>query len=358
MADATVVIGRFSPYTVTQHAAMLNALQQPGSIAVVIGSAYHARTPRDPFTWQERQAMIELCVPEDALARIRFVPVRDYYDDARWAAAVERAVQAVLPETRRPQLVPTSTQNLECYAAWLPDWPQLEPEGPAVDDRALLRVLLSGDESVEQGIAPRRQPIETALAVVAPMVPPELLGYLRAWAKLPHYAEMVAEQRSNEEENAKWEGAPYPVIFTTVDSVVRAAGHVLLVRRKNRPGKGLWALPGGFLDPHERLLTSAIRELHEETSIGIPAETLKRRLKDVIVFDHPDRAMRARTITHAHYFELKDERLPQVEGSDDAAAAEWIPIASLPSMEDQLFEDHFHILDEFLEISGVRPQLT
>jgi bifunctional NMN adenylyltransferase/nudix hydrolase len=358
MADATVVIGRFSPYTVTQHAAMLNALQQPGSIAVVIGSAYHARTPRDPFTWQERQAMIELCVPEDALARIRFVPVRDYYDDARWAAAVERAVQAVLPETRRPQLVPTSTQNLECYAAWLPDWPQLEPEGPAVDDRALLRVLLSGDESVEQGIAPRRQSIETALAVVAPMAPPELLGYLRAWAKLPHYAEMVAEQRSNEEENAKWEGAPYPVIFTTVDSVVRAAGHVLLVRRKNRPGKGLWALPGGFLDPHERLLTSAIRELHEETSIGIPAETLRRRLKDVIVFDHPDRAMRARTITHAHYFELKDERLPQVEGSDDAAAAEWIPIASLPSMEDQLFEDHFHILDEFLEISGVRPQLT
>jgi bifunctional NMN adenylyltransferase/nudix hydrolase len=351
MADATVVIGRFSPYTVTQHAALLNALQQPGRIAVVIGSAYHARTPRDPFTWQERQAMIELCLPENAAGRIAFVPVRDYYDDERWAAAVKRAVQAVLPDTRRPQLVPTSTQNLECYHQWLPDWPQLEPEGPAVDDKALLRALLAGDEQSELGIAPRRHPIETALAVVAPMMPPEMIGYLRAWAKLPHYGEMVAEQRSNEEENAKWNGAPYPVIFSTVDSVVRAADHVVLVKRKNRPGKGLWALPGGFVDPHERLLASAIRELHEETAIGIPSATLKRRLKEVLVFDHPDRAMRARTITHAHYFELQDERLPGVRGSDDAAHAEWIPIARLPQLEDQLFEDHFHILDHFFKLT-------
>lgn len=352
MPDATVVIGRFSPYTVTQHAAMLNALQQPGAIAIVIGSAYHARTPRDPFTWQERQAMIELCAPDGVADRLRFVPVRDYYDDKRWAAAVQRAVQAALPEVRRPQLVPTSTQNLECYHQWLPEWPQLEPEGPAVDDKALLRVLLSSDAAVEQGIAPRRHPIETALAVVAPMLPPEMVGYLRQWAELPHYDEMVAEQRSNREESAKWNGAPYEPIFSTVDSVVRASDHVLLVRRKNRPGKGLWALPGGFLDPRERLLTSAIRELHEETAIGVPKATFERRLKDVVVFDHPDRAMRARTITHAHYFELQDERLPEVHGSDDAARAEWIPVSRLPHMEDQFFEDHFHILDHFFSLTN------
>jgi bifunctional NMN adenylyltransferase/nudix hydrolase len=352
MPDATVIVGRFSPYTVTHHAAVLNALQQPGPVVAVIGSAYHARTPRDPFTWQERQAMIELCLPEGAAERIRFVPVRDYYDDERWAEAVKRAVEAALPGTRRPQLVPTSTQNVECYGRWLPDWPQLEPEGPAVDDKALLRVLLTGDEAAEQGIAPRRHPIETALAVAAPMLPPEMIGYLRAWAKLPHYAEMVAEQRSNEEENAKWTGAPYPVIFTTVDVVVSCASHVVLVKRKNRPGKGLWALPGGFVDSRERLLASAIRELHEETAIGIPAATLRRRLKEVRVFDHPDRAMRARTITHAHYFELQDERLPGVTGSDDAAHAEWIPVAKLPRMEEQFFEDHFHVLDHFLKLTS------
>jgi bifunctional NMN adenylyltransferase/nudix hydrolase len=351
MADATVVIGRFSPYTFTHHAQLLNALQQAGPVAVVIGSAFHARTPRDPFTWQERQAMIELCLPEGAVQRIVFVPMRDYYDDERWANAVRAAVQQALPGARRVQLVPTSTQNLECYREWLPEWPQIEPEGPAVDDRALLRVLLAGDEASGQGIAPRRHPVEIALAVAAPMLPPEMVGYLRAWAKLPHYAEMVAEERSNEEENAKWQGAPYPPIFATVDSVVAAAGHVLVVRRRNRPGQGLWALPGGFLDPRERLLTSAIRELHEETSLGIPADTLQRRLKEVLVFDHPDRAMRARTITHVHYFELQDERLPQVRGSDDAAEARWLPVATLPPLEDRFFEDHFHILDHFFRLT-------
>ena len=350
-SQATVVIGRFSPYTVMHHAALLNALQEPGPIVVVIGSAYHARTPRDPFTWKERQAMIELCLPEGAKDRMQFVPVRDYYHDERWSNAVRRAVQAMLPSARRVQLLPTSTQNLECYREWLPEWPQVEPQGPVVDEKALLRVLLAGDEASQQGIAPRHHPIETALAVIAPMVPPELIGYLREWVKLPFYDEMVAEQRANEEENAKWNGAPYPVIFTTVDAVVRAADHALLVRRKNRPGKGLWALPGGYLDPHERLLTSAIRELHEETSIGIPASTLKRRLKDVIVFDHPDRAMRARTITNVHYFELQDDRLPEVHGSDDAAHAQWMPIAQLPSIEDQFFEDHFHILDHFFKLT-------
>lgn len=352
MADATVVIGRFSPYNLTQHAALLSALQQPGAVAVVIGSAFHARTPRDPFTWQERQAMIELCLPEGAADRVAFIPLRDYYDDRRWAAAVERAVRAALPEARRVQLVPTSTQNVECYSRWLPDWPQLEPEGPAVDDKALLRALLSGDLQSERGMAPQRAPIETALAAVAPMLPPEMIGYLRAWSKLPCYEEMVAEQRANAAENAKWDGAPYPVIFVTVDIVVRAANHVLLVKRGHRPGKGLWALPGGFLDVHERLLTSAIRELHEETELGIPAETLKRRLKDVVVFDHPDRATRARTITHAHYFELQDEQLPPVKGGDDAAHAEWVPIAELSKLEEQVFEDHFHILDHFFQLTN------
>lgn len=350
-ADATVVIGRFSPYTISQHAQMLKALGHPGKVVVVIGSAYHTRTPRDPFTWQEREAMIRLCLPEGADERVAFVPVRDYYDDARWAEAVKKAVKAAAPQATRPHLLPTSVQNVECYREWLPQWPQLEPEGPAVDDRALLRVLLAGDGDAATGIAPRRRPIETALAVVGPQLPPGMPAYLRSWVKLPHYAELVAEERANEEERAKWTGAPYEPIFSTVDCVVHAAGHVLLVRRKHRPGRGLWALPGGFLDPRERLATSAMRELHEETALGIPDATLHRRLKEVIVFDHPDRSMRGRTITHVHFFELQDEKLPQVQGSDDAAEAQWIAVSGLPGLEERLFEDHFHILDHFFKLT-------
>jgi len=39
--------------------------------------------------------------------------------------------------------------------------------------------------------------------------------------------------------------------------------------------------------------------------------------------------------------------LPEVEGRDDAARARWVPIAELPQLEEQLFEDHACILDHF-----------
>ncbi len=47
-----------------------------------------------------------------------------------------------------------------------------------------------------------------------------------------------------------WEAAPYPVKHVTVDAVVEQSGHVLVVKRRAEPGKGLLALikdDGGFL---------------------------------------------------------------------------------------------------------------
>lgn len=55
------------------------------------------------------------------------------------------------------------------------------------------------------------------------------------------------------------------------------AGHVVLITRRNNPGGGLRALPGGFLDPVpngdggfgiEQAVTAALREAMEETGIS------------------------------------------------------------------------------------------
>ena len=130
--------------------------------------------------------------------------------------------------------------------------------------------------------------------------------------------------------------------------MLSCAGHVLLIQRAKDPGQGLWALPGGFVEPRDTLYQSAIRELEEETGLHLLPDTMERSLRGVAVFDHPDRSQRGRTISHTHYFDLGDRELPEVRGDDDAALARWVPISELAAMESQFFDDHFHMLDRFL----------
>lgn len=42
---------------------------------------------------------------------------------------------------------------------------------------------------------------------------------------------------------------------------------MLLVRRTQNPGKGLWTNPGGFVEQHEPIEKSIVREVFEETGI-------------------------------------------------------------------------------------------
>ena len=64
----------------------------------------------------------------------------------------------------------------------------------------------------------------------------------------------------------------YPRPALTADVVVvsrDARPHVLLIKRKYEPFAGSWALPGGFVDENERPADAAVRELKEETGIGV-----------------------------------------------------------------------------------------
>src|SRR5690606_29370871 len=108
-----------------------------------------------------------------------------------------------------------------------------------------------------------------------------------------------------------WENVPHPVTFVTVDAVVECMGHVLVVKRKAQPGKGQIGLPGGFINPSERIEDACIRELKEETKIKVPPAKLYNSIARFDVFDHPQRSLRGRTITHAYYIELDEPELPK-----------------------------------------------
>jgi bifunctional NMN adenylyltransferase/nudix hydrolase len=338
--DTAVLIGRFQPFH-NGHAALLQeALEAAPRVLVVLGSSFHARSAKNPFSWQERASMIGSTLSDQDRERVQFVAVRDYYEDERWASEVIAAVEGCAPEGSRVALLAFFKDASSFYLNHFPHWHMVATQSSAeIDAAAIRRVLFEAED------------IDVSLGVLDALVPRAVRQYLRAWSLLPHFAPLVHEHKAIMAYKASWKSAPYAPIFVTVDAVVVTAGHVLLIRRDGFPGKGLWAIPGGFVEQNERLLHAAMRELDEETQLGVLMPALSDALVEVAVFDHPDRSQRGRTITHAHFFDLKLSQLPAIEGSDDASLATWIAFEDLPAMEEQFFEDHFHILNRFLHLT-------
>ena len=91
----------------------------------------------------------------------------------------------------------------------------------------------------------------------------------------------------------------YPHPAVTVDIIVIASDRdtkkVLLIKRKNYPFEGKWALPGGFVDKNENLLTASKRELEEETGLS------NIELKQLHAFGEPGRDPRGWNISICHH---------------------------------------------------------
>lgn len=128
----------------------------------------------------------------------------------------------------------------------------------------------------------------------------------------------------------------YPRPMVTVDAVVFTGQdrdrRIALIRRRNEPFAGCWALPGGFLDMTESLDAAVARELKEETGLtGIP-------LTQFYTFGDPGRDPRGRSISVAFYGFIP---VPTpLRAADDAAEAAWFPVTKLP----QVAFDHDKII--------------
>lgn len=112
---------------------------------------------------------------------------------------------------------------------------------------------------------------------------------------------------------------------------------VLLIKRAREPFKGLWALPGGFVDKDESLEAAAARELLEETGLsGI-------HLEQIGAFGDPGRDPRGHTVSVV-FAAVVDQRI-QARAADDAADAAWRSALRPP----KLAFDHNKILSLVLK---------
>ena len=165
------------------------------------------------------------------------------------------------------------------------------------------------------------------------------------------YEQIIREKEFIANYKKQYEHLPYAPTFVTTDAVVVQSGHVLMIKRRSEPGKGLWAFPGGFLNAKtdRSLVDAMIRELREETGLKIPEKVLKGSITKQKTFDAIERSARGRTITTAFKVELEGTELPRVKGMDDAEKARWVPISEVKRSE--CFEDHWEILADMTGVN-------
>ena len=126
----------------------------------------------------------------------------------------------------------------------------------------------------------------------------------------------------------------------TVDAVVfDKLGRLLLIRRKNPPFQGRFALPGGFVDCGETVEAAVRRELKEET--GIEADVARL----VGVYSAPGRDPRRHTVSVAFLLTARDQ---QPQAGDDAQSAAFV--ANWQSAE--LAFDHDQIASDASRLAG------
>lgn len=123
--------------------------------------------------------------------------------------------------------------------------------------------------------------------------------------------------------------------MVTVDAVIERDGKILLIKRKNEPFKGDFALPGGFVEYNESAEDAIKREAEEETGLDI---TIKALLG---VYSKPGRDPRGHVVSICYVATAIGEE----RGGSDAADAAFFTLVEIKKLK--LAFDHRDIINEF-----------
>lgn len=337
-----VFIGRFQPFHIGHEHIIREALSKVDKLIVLVGSAKQARDTRNPFTFKERSDMIRASFGIEMIRdELIVLPLADHpYSDTAWVAEVQSLVSETVAFHGGGEDIYLAGYGKDAssyYLKMFPEWGSIQ---------------INASKGTFSATDIRERYFQRIPAIADQILSPSVSATLAAFSYTGAFKALLAEKEYLDGYEKQWGKGP----FVTADAVVIQSGHILLVRRGDHPGKGLLALPGGFVNPDERVEDGAIRELREETKIGdrigeIPPAKLRSFIdrRETRVFDDPNRSLRGRIITHAFLFRMPNvTELYSVKGSDDAEHADWYEIGSLkPEM---FFEDHWSIIKQMADL--------
>lgn len=343
--DTLVLIGRFQPVH-SAHAVMIRrATELAKQLIIIVGSAKQPRTYKNPWTSIERRMMLQnVCdtMPQNNCAIRIEENIDTIYNNPAWAARIQAIVaRHTQPGDSIGVIGHKKDPSTEEYLNMFPQWGLLEVELIQPLHATNIRDLYFRKDA--------------NLNFLRNVVPQPVMRLLDGWNETPDYMQIIAEREFIEKHNQQYASLQYPPTFVTADAAVIMSGHILMIKRRSEPGRGLWALPGGYLNAKTYTTTSGkvveadpsvkaamLRELREETKLKVPTPVVEGSIKGEKVFDAVDRSPRGRIITHCFKVLLNDGELPKVKGTDDAEKAKWVPISEVDSSK--CFEDHYDMI--------------
>lgn len=326
--EYTIVIGRFQPLHIAHQEIIRLAISLGKKTIIILGSALKAPTPHDPFSSEEREEMISSLLSKEEKENIIFLPIRDYlYNENNWTVEIQQKIYDITECSESIGLVGHKSDETSYYLDLFPTWKSINYKpNHSIHATDIRNLYFKHDNSYSQ------------------YLDKNIFGWLEDFKKSSKFSNLKDSFDDLVEYHEKWRGAPFVPTFNTVDTVVIKSGHLLVVRRQGKYGRGLIALPGGFLGQNETQLESAIRILKKETAIAIDKEELFAFVKNRKVFDHPKRSLRGRTISEAFKLNLGRGSLPKVKGESDADKAWWMPQSYFYAHPEIFFEDHWDIV--------------
>ncbi len=359
--EYAVYIGRFQPFHLGHAHVIKEALDYAKHLMIFIGSSNESHTAKNPFTVQERsQVILEWAAAEGVLYNITLHTLADAPTDAEWKNSVISGVRTYTKDSTDVSIIGHDKDASSWYLKAFPQYKVKLVHNYENLNATCLRKSLFVDCCPVAFIKDSIPNSTKEFLINFKVFQSNEFRSLSNSSKLMLKAEVEAEVGAEAEAEAE-AVIEYPRIDHTADCIVLGSyesncevPYILLIKRKNDPGKGDWALPGGFVEVGETVLESAYRELEEET--GITIEELPQEADPTgYVFDHPNRDPRGRVITTAYVLECEEHiDYLNYEAKDDAEEVQWFPLSSKVLEALPLFLDHDYIIERCLEKENIQ----
>ncbi len=338
--DLVVYIGRFQPLHNGHCKNIDRALLLAQKVLLIVGSDKVSRSIRNPWTTAERIELIRT-VYKDSLHRIIIHPVEDNpFCNKSWFAKLREVIEFYKQRDSISKIGFIAGRQTEhnFYVSGIRD----DIEMCNVEEYT----GLTGSEIRKEILMYGR------LDQVKQDIPQTTMGMLSKFLNTEVHKNLTEEWLCVYNYKTSWSKSPYPPTFLTTDAVIICNDlfykELLLIRRKNHPGKNLLALPGGYTSINEPIEQSCLREVEEET--GLQTSDLEL----VFACDVPNRSPRGREVSFVYFKQLVDLTRKNLKAGDDALSLVWIKIEDLHLHRDEFFLDHYHIIKKTIKLKEVK----